>query len=271
MKRARRILAAWLLCVLLTACAAQTGETAGLTVDILSTGKSDSILIRMDDLTVLLDAADADDTGTIRAALENGAVKCIDCLLLSHFDKDHIGAAAWVLENYPVARILSPDYPEDSEAYAALLRIAEEKAIPWERLHESVTLETENGTLTVDPPDEVYEDDNNNSLICELAYGEYALLFTGDALKKRLNSFLPEAAEHYDFIKLPHHGDDNKALTALLEATHPDYAAETIGADMAVESSLLQTLSRLGVQLYTTDRGAIRLTVSETGFSVVQP
>lgn len=260
-----------MLCLTLAGCAAQPmGEGAAFTADILSTGKSDCILLTMDDLTVLLDTADADDSKKIAEALKSRGIERIDCLILSHFDKDHIGSAAWLIGNYDVGRILAPDYAEDSDEYAALMDAAAEKDIEVEKLRERVTLTTQHAALIVDPPDKVYGDDNNNSLLCEIAYGEHRFLFTGDALKKRLNAFLPESAEHYDFIKLPHHGDDNKALTELLERTTPDYAAETVENASAVESSLSETLSRLGTQLFTTDRGSIRIEASETELSITQ-
>ena len=93
----KRWLAALLvLCALLSlcACGAAAPETDGGTfsLDILDTGKSDCIIVCMDGVTVVNDAADEDDFDSICAALERRGVQRIDYLVLSHYDKDHIGS-----------------------------------------------------------------------------------------------------------------------------------------------------------------------------------
>ena len=109
----KRCLAALLaLCALLSlcACGAAAPETDGGTfsLDILDTGKSDCIIVCMDGVTVVNDAADEDDFDSICAALERRGVQRIDYLVLSHYDKDHIGSAAALVRAYPVGQILGP-------------------------------------------------------------------------------------------------------------------------------------------------------------------
>lgn len=84
----KRCLAALLaLCALLSlcACGAAAPETDGGTfsLDILDTGKSDCIIVCMDGVTVVNDAADEDDFDSICAALERRGVERIDYLVLS--------------------------------------------------------------------------------------------------------------------------------------------------------------------------------------------
>ena len=76
--------------------------------------KSDCIIVCMDGVTVVNDAADEDDFDSICAALERRGVQRIDYLVLSHYDKDHIGSAAALVRAYPVGQILGPDYEENS-------------------------------------------------------------------------------------------------------------------------------------------------------------
>lgn len=154
----KRCLAALLvLCALLSlcACGAAAPETDGGTfsLDILDTGKSDCIIVCMDGVTVVNDAADEDDFDSICAALERRGVQRIDYLVLSHYDKDHIGSAAALVRAYPVGQILGPDYEENSMYLTLLKRAAEERNTPFLRLTENYTVETENGSFTLDPPD----------------------------------------------------------------------------------------------------------------------
>jgi len=143
----KRCLAALLaLCALLSlcACGAAAPETDGGTfsLDILDTGKSDCIIVCMDGVTVVNDTADEDDFDSICAALERRGVQRIDYLVLSHYDKDHIGSAAALVRAYPVGQILGPDYEEDSMYLTLLKRAAEERNTPFRRLTENYTVET---------------------------------------------------------------------------------------------------------------------------------
>lgn len=134
-------------------------------------------------VTVVNDAADEDDFDSICAALERRGVQRIDYLILSHYDKDHIGSAAALVRAYPVGQILGPDYEEDSMYLTLLKRAAEERNTPFRRLTENYTVETANGSFTLDPPDIDYGDDNNNSLVTTVTWRETSFLLLGDAKK----------------------------------------------------------------------------------------
>ncbi|UKI13072.1 MAG: MBL fold metallo-hydrolase [Oscillospiraceae bacterium] len=74
------------------------GAAHRLYVDFLSVGKADCILLRMDDRVILIDTGEKADAALIRRTLDGYGIRRIDCLILTHYDNDHIGAAAAVLE-----------------------------------------------------------------------------------------------------------------------------------------------------------------------------
>lgn len=184
-RRTIRLLAVVLALLLLTACGAAIQEetTAAFAMDFLDTGKSDCVLIRMDGLVIVSDTADWDDFSQIDSQLKKYGVTRIDYMILSHYDKDHIGSAARLVEEYPVGLIVGPDYTEFSEPYAALEAAAAEAGVEWVRLTEDWRLETENGCILLDPPDTDYGDDNNNSLITTIWYGEDSFSLWGTPRK----------------------------------------------------------------------------------------
>ena len=188
----KRCLAALLaLCTLLALCACGAAvpgtENGVFSLDILNTGKSDCIIVCMDGVTVVNDAADEDDFDAICAALDRRGVQRIDYLILSHYDKDHIGSAAALVHAYPVGQILGPDYEEESVYFTLLERAAEDRNTPFLRLTENYRIETENGSVIADPPDVDYGDDNNNSLVTTVTWRGTDFLLLGDAKKNRLN------------------------------------------------------------------------------------
>ena len=287
----RRKIAALLIPVLL--CLAGCGATAAepealptsgspggeeFSVDILSTGKSDCILIRMDGQTILCDTADRDDLDAILALLRDRGVDRIDALVLSHYDKDHIGSAAGLLAAVTVGEIYGPDYVEDSDEYKALAAGVKATGTPWHRLlGEDVSWTTEHGSVLLDPPDVDYEDDNENSLIMVLTWREKKLVFLGDAEKSRSSEFLDRVKTDltmtdgpWALVKLPHHGDSSGPLKKLLRRTAPFWAVETVSVFEEVESDLLEVLRETGTELYLTRDGAVRITWDGTGFTLEQ-
>lgn len=269
----KRCLAALLaLCALLSLCACGSAAPDGgaFSLDILDTGKSDCIIVCMDGVTVVNDAADEDDFDAVCAALERRGVQRIDYLILSHYDKDHIGSAAALVRAYPVGQIIGADYEEKSVYFARLESVAEERGVPFLRLTEDFTVKTENGSFTIDPPDINYGDDNNNSLVTTVTWRGKSFLLPGDAKKKRLNELLGAALESYELIKLPHHGDSSKPLLKLIAQTAPRYAVATVSPAEEIEDKLLAALAAAGTEVFRTDGGTVSVEWTGTDFTVTQ-
>ena len=271
MKRLSALLLAILALFSLCACgAAGAPASGGFSMDILNTGKSDGILLCMDGLVIVNDAADEDDFDAICDALSRRGAQRIDYLILSHYDKDHIGSAAALVRAYPVGEILGPDYEEDSTYFTQLERAAAERSVRFTRLTENRTVETENGSFTVDPPDIDYGDDNNNSLITTIRWHGANFLLLGDAKKNRMNEQLSQSEERYELIKLPHHGDSNKPLLTLIAQTKPRYAVATVSPAEEIEDRLLAALAAAGTEVFRTDGGAVSVEWTGTDFAVTQ-
>ena len=270
MKRCLAALLALGALLLLCACGGAVQDDGAFSLDILDTGKSDCIIVCMDGVTMVNDAADEDDFDAICAALERRGVQRIDYLILSHYDKDHIGSAAALVHAYPVGQIVGADYEEESVYLALLERAAEERNTPFLRLTEDLAVETENGSFTVDPPDMDYGDDNNNSLVTTVTWRGKNFLLPGDAKKNRLNELLGVALDNYELIKLPHHGDSNKPLLKLIAQTAPRYAVATVSPAEEIEDKLLAALAAAGTEIFRTDGGTVSVEWTGAGFTVTQ-
>lgn len=252
-----------------TAAAADALDTADrsaaidcmLKMTFLDTGKSDCIIMEMGDAVVVNDTADADDAPVICAFLDEQGVERIEYLILSHFDKDHIGSAAVLLSKYEVGCVLMPDHEEDSEPYLMMTQALAQSGAEQRRLVEDCSFTLEGVAFTIDAPDEdSYDDDNNYSLITTISCGETRFLLMGDALKKRTGEFLDSEAgeEQYDLIKMPHHGDYNKKLPELFALARPEYVVLTAGEERArVEDKTIELLGQSGCQVFYTDEGTV--------------
>ena len=268
-KTALRLLAFVLTALMAGGCAAEKAETLpAFSIDFMSTGKSDCAVICMDDLVILSDTADTDDYNAVAALLRQRGAEKIDYIIISHYDKDHIGAAGALIRAFPVGKVLRPDYVEDSDEFEKMMAAIAETDTEDVVLRETCVIETENGSLTADPPDKDYGDDNNNSVITTLTYKGRSILFMGDARKKRIEEHLSVALNHYDLIKLPHHGDSCKPLLRLVEDTRPAWAVEMVSRNEKVEEDLLSALEKTGTELFLTSDGPVRALWTGEGLSV---
>lgn len=244
-----------------TGCGGGKEKGADLQLTFLDTGKSDCIVIEAGESVVVNDTADADDAAAICAYLDERGTTRIEYVILSHFDKDHIGSAADLLYQYEVGCVLMPDYEEDSEAYLSLMRAVEETDTAYERLQKDVSFTVEGVSFTVDAPDESeYENDNNYSLITCVTNGKNRFLLMGDAKKIRTEEFLLSAAakERYDLIKMPHHGNYTKNLETLFETAKPRYAVLTADPErLRVEEETVALLNAYKCEVYYTDEGVV--------------
>lgn len=240
----------------------------------LDTGKSDCIIMEIGDSVVINDTADADDAAAICAYLDERGVERIAYLILSHFDKDHIGSAAVLLSEYEVECVLMPDHEEDSEPYLMLTQALAQTDTEQKRLVEDFCFTLEGIAFAVDAPEEeFYDDDNNYSLITTVSCGEKRFLLMGDALKKRTGEFLDSDAgeEQYDLIKMPHHGDYNKKLPELFALARPEYVILTAGAERArVEDKTIELLGQSGCQVFYTDEGTVTVLSDGRTVTVIQ-
>lgn len=234
----------------------------GMKVYAFEAGKADAFLIYDDDFAVLLDTGEKELGDTILDYLAAEGISRLDYLIISHFDKDHVGSAAKILKNIEVGQILQSNYPKDSKVYEKYLDAAVGKNV--QTVREDMEFSLGKARFVVDAPAvEEYAEDlsNNSSLIVSVFYGKTRWLFMGDAEDARLGEWLAENADTqmettYDFLKVPHHGKYQRKLGDLVVAVWPKYAVIT-SSDDEPEDDVAAVYLRTDANLYLTRRGAV--------------
>lgn len=249
-------------------------ETGDLTGVFMSVGKADAILLYTADTTVLIDTGYADSFPTVEKVLKREGKRRIDYLILTHYDKDHIGGAPAVLDRFEVGEVLLPDFTADSDAYRALTDALAHTSATVTRLRDARTLPLADGCAARVLPTRLTEvtDENNTSLITEVTYDGFGLLLLGDALKDRVEEYAATMRGTYQVVKTPHHGDYFKALKNLLGKAGAKHAiACADGSEREVEEKYESMCGELGITSFRTDAGEIRLIFSrETGKYVLK-
>ena len=234
-------------------------------------GKADAILLKSGGKAVMIDAGEENDTVYLLSELERLGVTSLDCLILTHFDNDHIGAVPGILDAIPVGEILTPDYARDSDLYRAVMASAEEHDVLLSSMNADRRLTLGSSALNVwvssfegetDPDTGCLVndgDDNDYSLICEWLCGSVRMLFLGDAEKDLLTEVLDtRTLTVYNLIKLPHHGSYTKALSKLLNRTVPTCTVSCVDNLTAMETQLTQLLSDMGIRSLLTCDGTVQ-------------
>lgn len=201
---------------------------------------------------VMIDTGEEQDAAHILELLDQEGVKQIDCLILTHPDKDHIGGAPMLLETLPVQTVLVPDYGQEKEHYDALLEQAEELGSSVSVLAPARSREYSYGELELRiwPPEEAfYEKDNDYSLAVLVRHGDVKLFFAGDAQKKRMKELQTYRLPEVELYKVSYHGRDLTTGAKLIGSIRPQYAVVT--ADEPGQE-IRQALTAAGAQIFCT-------------------
>ncbi len=253
---------------------ADAGNDVPVRIDFLDVGKADCIVIRCGDEVAMIDTGTAESFAVVKDFLDAEGIQKIDLLLLTHFDKDHVGGAADLLMQYPVGQVMSTYYEakesEEIDKYHQALEQRNMSPI-------LVSLETElslgDVSLKIYPPEQgEYKNDtsNNSSLVIHMTYGEKAFLFTGDAEKERIKEILEIPGIQADLIKMPHHGKGEKNTAEMLEYISPKYAVITSSAADPEDKEVLLLLDVMDIKTYLTRRGDVKVSCDGHSLEIAQ-
>ena len=243
-----------------------------LEVHFFEAGAADAILLTTESSAVLIDAGEDGFGETILEYLGEKGIAQIDYLIITHFDQDHVGGAADVLEGISVGTVLQSNQPKDSDEYENYEAALNNTGIKAVTVRETYTFVLDGVSYSIDPPRQTeYDEDksNNSSLIISVANGDNRFLFAGDAQTQRLEEFLETNSVTYDVLKMPHHGRDEPLLDALLSSVKPSLAIITSSDDEPESEAVVRSLEDLGIRVLLTREGAITLQSDGSDISFV--
>ena len=260
MKRLLSAILCLLAALLLGGAAAQLEPTLdGIFFD---AGKADAILLTTAHGAVLIDCGEKGFGKEIVSYCTDHGVEKLDCLIVTHFDKDHVGGAARVLRELPVDRVLQSNFPRDSIEYAHYLKALRRAGLEPETIREALYFTLDGVNFTVDPPRlERYADSpsNNASLIVTAECGDRRLLLPGDAETARLTEWLADEPGSFDLVKMPHHGNWDRTLPTLLAETRPAFAVITSSEKEPESAKTLALLQDAGAAVFLTREAPVLL------------
>ena len=271
----KRILPILLAAALLTGCAKEpAGETTEttlapdtpatpLTVTFMKVGKADAMILQTAEHTIVLDCGEEPDGKKMTARLNEYGVTAIDCMILTHYDQDHIGGAPMVLDNFDVKQVIAVQQEEDSAEYKLLCDAVDAEGLQMELPSTPVTLTFDDAAFTFYPHKASdYQDgyDNNCSLVVKVTHHNETLLFTGDAMEERLAEIMDIG--DCDLLKVPYHGREVRNFVQFLKSTQPEYAVIST-KEKECDQATLDALDAIGAKTYKTYADGTIVAVSD--------
>ena len=245
----------------LTGCAARA---QGVTVTFYDMGKADAALITAEDGSrILIDAGTNKGGKKLAERFTEEGIERLDAMIITHFDKDHVGGADKILESVSVARVILPQYEKESKQYAQFMEALEQSAqtereiLPAGGEWSAAFGQTRLRVTAAERTDYGADEENDFSLATYLTYGETKFLFPGDAEDARQTELLRAGDIDCDVLKVGHHGSKSSSSEEFLKAASPEYAAISVGKDNSYShpsSKTLASLRNCGAKIYRTDR-----------------
>lgn len=248
----KRIILILLAVFTLISCSAKTETYPDFTIDFLDVGKADCMVLRTENSTVVIDCGEKGDGKEIVELLDENNIKSVDYLIITHYDKDHVGGSARLINDIEVKNVLAPDYEEDSSEMKKYLKALEEKNITPSLITEDTSFILDGVEYNIYAPQKTFygeDDDNDFSLVTKVSYHDTTMIFAGDAMEQRLSEIMNIGK--CDLLKVPYHGREIDNLESFLSAVSPEYAVVcTSKGEFADETESL--LEKYKIQYYAT-------------------
>lgn len=241
-------------------------------VTFFDVGKGDAILIETSGHQVMIDAGYDDTADAILGYLKEQSIDKLDYLVITHFDKDHVGGADRIIKEVETENVLQPDYESESGQYKEYVEAMIDEGIKPDVVTQTMKLSLDGVEFLIYPPQkkDYKEEDNDFSLVISMTCGDKLhggkrVLFAGDCEKERLKELLiqKEFELSHDVLKVPHHGRKGKNSKEFLMAVSPKVAVITSSDEKPADDEICMILKKLGTDVYFTNEGTVTLVIRD--------
>ena len=226
-------------------------------VKVQDVGQGDSIIIHSNNCTILLDTGTSNDNNyslsanTTIPTLKKLGIKKIDYLLLSHGDKDHMGEAINLVENFKVEKVIF-NCGEFNELEKDLIKVLDKKKVKYYSCIKELNID--NNKLYFLQTKE-YDNENDNSNVIYTELDGYKFMFMGDAGVEVEEDLIEKYnLQDIDVLKVGHHGSKTSSSKEFINSINPKYSIISVGKNNRYghpNDSVLDNLDKS--KIYRTD------------------
>lgn len=235
----------------------QNKLTGSLEIYFFDVGQADSILLKNQEQTVLIDAGNNADGKWLVQKLENLGIKKIDYLIGTHPHEDHIGGMDDVIKNFDIGTIYMPKVQTNTKTFEEVLDAVAQKNLKITSPQIGMTFNVGDAVCEVMACGEGTKEEKNNlnlaSIVIRTTYGKQSYLFMADAeTKNEVARIWPQT----NVIKIGHHGSDTSSSLNFIKQVQPQIAIISVGKDNHYghpKESILNRLQSQHIEIYRTD------------------
>ena len=259
--------------LMLSGCGKSSLAEVNYSIKCYNVGKGDAFLIYSDDSAVMIDTGYKENADDLLSDMEDLGVESLDCLIISHFDKDHVGGAAKIIDKMDIKRVISTYQTNEDKRTVKFFEALEEKGIDDEIISENKSFTIDDAEYDVYPAQSrEYSDkeDNNSSLLVRMSYEDFSMLFTGDAETERLSEYSSYGDISSTILKVPYHGHFQSILSELVKQCSPEYAIITSSNDVPEDIDTMKILEQSDIKTYITRNGDILIQTDGSNVKISQ-
>lgn len=241
----------------------QVIDNSNLEIYFFDVGQADSILIKNNSDTMLIDAGNNSDGDNLVNYIKNEVgLSDIDIVVGTHPHEDHIGGLDDIISSFDIGKVYLPDAISTSKTFEDVLDVIEKNdySINVPIIDEVFELGNLKFKVIYTGSDE--SDLNNTSIVLKMLFGNTSYLFTGDATSKTEKKILDKDID-VDVLKIGHHGSNYSSTDDFLDKVSPKYAIIQVGTNNVYghpHQNILDKLTERNIKIYRTDLdGTIKL------------
>jgi competence protein ComEC len=221
-------------------------------VHMIDVGQGDSIFIKYPNnkLNILIDTGPKDSNYNVIPYLKSIGINKIDYMILTHGDTDHCNEAINILNSIKVNKVFLNNN-SFTELETTIINHLEKKKIDYFLVNE---IKLNNITLKTYPNN----DENKNSIITNIKYLDYKLLFMGDA---SINEEI-YYKEKVTLLKVGHHGSKTSTSQSFINNIKPDVSLVSVGRFNIFRHPNEEVINRLDKYYLTSQNGSIKVVFS---------
>ena len=211
-----------------------------LSFTFLNVGEADSIFIQTpNNKKILVDTGKnygkTKNSGNsiIIPFLRTKGINCIDLLILTHPDSDHIGGTIDILENIDVKKLVTNGEKAQNQTFLKLKEYINSTGRKEYTISKPIEISPDKNLsiIAIKPPDTDAKSQNDTSIILIFKYKNFDAILMGDneitsyeTLKTNLN---PTGA--IELFKIGHHGSYNSVDEKMVKLISPDISVISVG------------------------------------------